>query len=158
VSGAKQSRTKYLPAIFAAAREKGVTHEQLHETIWVSWQKKSLKDLTAEQAGLLIDGLRGKSQGAHRYRSNGPFTPRRREAMQAHGRKDYDRSGDAVYMVNARELAMLREAAEVRGWSEETLRQFTKRQIGHETPRTMAELNKVFWPLKAMNRRDNLCK
>ncbi len=149
---------RYLPAIFAAAREKGVTHEQLHETIWVSWQKRSLKDLTAEEAGLLIDGLRGKKGSAYRYRSNGPFTPRRREAMSAHGRKDYDRSGDPVYLVNEREIKMLREAAALRGWSDETLRKFSSRQIGREVPRTMSEFNKLFWALKAMNRRDDLCK
>ncbi len=153
---AASKANKYLRAIFAAAREKGVTYEQLHETIAVSWGKRSLKDLSSEQAQLLIDGLRGKTRAEHHYRGNGPFRYDRRQAMAAHGRKDYDRSGDAEYVVNERELQMLREAAALRNWDEEALRKFIKRQLGRETIRTMADLNKVLWPLKAMNRRDRL--
>lgn len=148
---------RVLRAIFAAARERGVTHEELHDTIWISWQKRSLKDLTAEQAGLLIDGLRGK-QAQPRREHRRSFAPGRRDAMSAHGRRDYDASGDPAYLVNAREIEMLREAAELRGWGEATLRNFIARQIGRNDIRTMAEFNKVFWALKAMNRREGLCK
>lgn len=146
---------RVLRAIFAAAREKGITHEELHETIWISWQQRSLKDLTAEQAGLLIDGLRGNKP---RQYHNGSFAAGRRRAMNEHGRKDHDARGDATYLVNAREMEMLREAATLRNWDDATLLKFIARQTGREAIRTMTEFNKVFWPLKSMNRRDGLCK
>jgi hypothetical protein len=145
----RRQGNRFLPAIFAAARERGVTHEELHDTIWMAFKQKSLKDLTPKQSMELLDGLRGrKSQ----------FSYSRRQAMNAHGRRDYDHRGDAEYLVNARELRMMLEAAELRGWHEETLNAFIERQLGRNSIRTMVEFNKVFWALKAMNRRDGLCK
>jgi hypothetical protein len=147
----KATKSKFLPAIWAAARAHGVTGEQLHDMIWFEWQKKSLKDLTAAQALELLDGLNGKTPPKN-------FSYDRRQAMYAHGRKDYDASQDTAYLINDRERKMLQDAANLRGWSLGTLHRFIERQLGHEQIRTMSEFNKIFWALKAMNRRDRLCR
>lgn len=141
---------KFLPAIFAEARKRGVSHEELHDTIWLAYQKRSLKDLTAAQSIELIQGLRGESEPQR------DIPPDRRRAMNAHGRKDYDTTGEAAYMVNDAEMNILRKAATLRGWSDETLHDFVERQLGHRNVRTMADFNKVLWPLKRMNKRDGL--
>lgn len=53
-------------------------------------------------------------------------------------------------------MKVLREAAQLRGWGEAGLEGFAERQTGKRQIQTMAEFNKVFWPLKAMNNRDGL--
>jgi hypothetical protein len=141
---------RLLRAIFASARAHGVTNEGLHETIWLTLQKRSLKDLTTDEAMQLLDGLNGKE-----YRPPQNFSYRRRQAMSLHGRKDHDRSQGAAFLVNEREIKMLGDAAALRGWSAETVAAFIERQVGHEI-RTMADFNKVFWALKRMNKRDGL--
>ncbi|MGE5487554.1 MAG: hypothetical protein ACM3ZB_07010 [bacterium] len=143
--------TKFLRAIYGAARAHGVNNQVLHDMIWFEWQKKSLKDLTPAQSMELLDTLNGKTPSKN-------FSSDRRRAMASHGRRDYDSSGDAAYMINERERRMLQEAAALRGWSLGGLQHFIERQLKHEQIRTMAEFNKVFWALKAMNRRDGLCK
>jgi len=79
--------------------------------------------------------------------------------MASHGRKDHRRqAGEAEYLVNPTELNLLHRAASLRNWSDATLAAFVERQLGRQTIRTMAEFNKVFWALKAMNRRDGLAE
>jgi len=140
---------KYLRAIFGAAREHGVSYEELHDAIEAGFGKKSLKDLTKAEALRLIQGVRGS------YLSPS-FTPGRRWGMGNHGRKDSERTGEVDYLVNQREMELLREAAALRGWDERQLAAFIRRQTGREQIRTMREFNKVFWALKAMNRREGL--
>jgi hypothetical protein len=143
--------TRMLRALFGAAREHGISSEELHDVASFGFGKSSLKDLTRREAYRMLDGIRGKVQTS----ASGVRGPRR-HAMAVHGHKDYDHSGDPVYLVNDRELQMLREAAERRGWDEAALQKFCQRQISADRPRTMAEFNKVFQPLKTMNRRMGL--
>ena len=143
--------SKLLRTIYAVAREFGVSNEELHEAIQAGFQKQSLKKLTKREACHLIDGLKGKP--ASRLDAG------RREAMASHGRKDHRRqAGETEYLVNAAELNLLQRAAALRNWPEATLAAFVERQLGRQTIRTMAEFNKVFWALKAMNRRDGLAE
>jgi hypothetical protein len=146
---AQKETNKMLRVIYAVAREHGISNEELHDAISIGFQKTSLKQLTARESMQLIHGMRGKQSR---------FAPDRRRAMNAHGRKDYNRDGQTEYLVNDRERKLLQEAATLRGWSDETLIQFVTRQLGKDTVRTMTEFNKVFWALKSMNRRDGLCK
>ena len=144
----KKAPNRFLRAIYASARAHNVTNEGLHETIWMAFQKKSVKELTTAQALELLDGLNGKKRPAG-------LSAERRQAMNSHGRKGHHAATE--YLVNERERRLLSEAASMRGWPEETLTGFVARQIGCAEVRTMAEFNKVFWALKSMNRRDGLC-
>jgi hypothetical protein len=142
---------RILRALFGAAREHSISTDELHDAACAGFGKTSLKTLTKIEAYQLLDGIRGTSrQGASGVKGQ------RRKAMAVHGHKAHDASGEPIYIVNAREIQMLREAAERRGWDEESLRRFCQRQIAKDSPRTMAEFNKVFQPLKSMNRRAGL--
>lgn len=137
--------TRLLRAIWACAREHRVHAEALHEAIEAGFHKTSLKALTRREAYQLLDGLRGKSDDGRSAR---------RWAQGNHGRRNVaDRT---EHLVNEREMQMLREAASRRGWTAETLKAFIRRQIHADTIHTMRQFNKVFWAIKAMNRRDGL--
>ncbi len=133
---------KYIKAIWAAAREHGVDKESVHDAIAV-WGLTSVKDLNAQQARLLLNGLRKGGGGQQR-----------RDAVASHGRRGADTTGQPRYMVTPRERGMLKAAAEARGWNDETLGNFIERQLGKRVIATLAEFNKVFWALKAMQRRE----
>lgn len=141
----------YLPTIFAAAREHGVTHEGLHDIIALELGKASLKDLTKEESLKLLDGIRGE-ENARPYRRD----QSRRDAQASHGRRNH--RVKTHRMINTRERQLLVDAATLRGWDGITLAQFAERQLGTDQIVTMADFNKVFWALKAMNRRDGLHK
>ena len=133
---------KYIKAIWAAAREHGVDKEGVHDAIAV-WGLTSVKDLNAQQARLLLNSLRKGGGGQ-----------KRRDAVASHGRRGTDTSGQPRYMVTPRERGMLKAAAEARGWNDETLRNFIERQLGKRQIATLAEFNRVFWAIKAMQRRE----
>lgn len=138
---------RLLRAIWACAREHKVDDEALHEAIQAGFQKTSLKQLTRREAYRLLDGLRGN-------RDTGRAS--RRWAQGNHGRRNIaDRT---EHLVNEREIEMLREAAARRGWTDDTLHAFIRRQIKADTIHTMQQFNKVFWALKAMNRRDGIAR
>ncbi|HEX4135898.1 MAG TPA: hypothetical protein VHY84_14885 [Bryobacteraceae bacterium] len=141
--------TPLLRAIHGAAREHKVSREELHEAILAGCKKTSLKDLTKGEAYRLLDGIRGNQAAPH---SNW----RRRDAQAAHGRRNHDASADAIYPATDRERQMLREAADLRQWDDATLTGFIARQLGKPVLVTLSDFNKVFWALKAMNRRDGL--
>lgn len=144
--------TKYLRALFGAAREHGLTKEDLNDAALVGFQKSSLRDLTDAEARTILDGIRGKKRRSGR---SGHKNSDRGYAMAVAGRRRNDDS-PGEYMVAARELEMLSDAAGLRGWSRETLDTFIRRQLRGREIRTMKEFNKVFWAIKAMNRRDRL--
>lgn len=131
--------TKLLRCIFGAAREHGVSNEELHEAIRAGFNKTSLKDLSDREAHKLIDGLRGRRDQA------------RRDAQASHGRKGVD--DNVEFLVNSEEMRMLQRAAFLRGWDDGTLDKFIMRQNRGSMIKTMGQFNKVFWALKAMNRR-----
>lgn len=144
------TKPSLLKAIWAVARERGISNEEVHEAIFAGWQKTSVKDLTDFEANRLLDGMRGN-------RSRPGLSFGRRQAMQQHGRKD-DPRDDAEYLVTASEILLLLRAALQRHWTEDTLQAFCLKKIGVKTPRTMREFNKVFWALKAMQRRDEAAR
>lgn len=141
---------KLIAAIFACAREHHVDNQALHEAIEAGFNKTSIRRLTRGEAYRLLDGLRGKQRrggGASGYKGTA-----RGQAMASHGRKGV--KVDVHELVTTRELQMLNEAAAPRGWSSKALVDFIERQTGHREVRTLADFNKVFHALKAMNRRD----
>lgn len=148
---------KYLSAIYGCAREHHISNEEIHEAISVGFNKTSLKDLTERECRTLLDGMRGTTSQAKRAvrGASGHANTTRGHAMGTAGRKDAAKS-ETEYLVSARELELLREAAELRGWSRETLDTFIRRQLGGKELRTVRQFNKVFWAIKAMNRRAGL--
>jgi hypothetical protein len=140
--------SRYLRALWATARECGVDNDGLHDAAFVGFGKSSLKELTEEEAKRLLDGMR-KASGVAQKRP-----AQRRWAQGNHGRRDVENKTE--YLVNKREMTMLCEAAALRGWNEEALLKFIARQLGNTEIRTMKEFNKIFWAIKAMNRRDSL--
>jgi len=115
-----------LKAIHACARENGVDRDGLHEAIEAGYNKKSLKDLTRAEAFRLMDGLRGDKPSAHFKRRR---DPNYRRAQNAHGRKDYDASSDAIYPAGAGEHQLLKDAAALRNWDDAKLTHFINRQL-----------------------------
>jgi hypothetical protein len=140
-----------LRAVHAAAREHGVSRDELHEAIKAGFNLTSLKELTKRQAYALLNGIRGGKDSEH-FKRRQP----RRDAQAWHGRKQHDASADAIYPATDREHQMLRDAAALRNWDESTLVNFISRQLGKPVVVTLADFNKVFWALKAMNRRNRL--
>lgn len=136
---------KLLKAIWAVARERGLSHEEVHDAIYAGWKKTSVKDLSDFEAHRLLDGMRGKKRGGISYD--------RGQAMAYAGRKQ-NAVDDPAFLINDTERQLLWKAAYSRGWNEDTLRTFCVRTIGVGEPRTMKEFNKVFWAIKAMQRRD----
>ncbi len=134
----------YLRTIFGAAREHHVSNEMLHDLIGIQFGKTSLKDLTKIESLRLLDGIRGNQAKG------------RNDAQAKHGRKHH--RAKLQHLVKAREIQMLKEAAALRGWDDDTLARFVQRQIGSTHIDTLSDFNKVFWPLKSMNRRDGLHK
>lgn len=143
---------KMLRTIFGYAKQAGVDNEGLHDIIAVRFDKTSLKELTEGEVKLLIAGLRGKPW-AHGGGSSGYKHTDRGDAMAKAGRRRDE--GGPDYFISDRERQMLKEAAYVRGWTEETLDQFVARQLKGKPMRMISQFNKVFWALKAMNRRDH---
>lgn len=134
---------RYLRALWATARECGVNDEGLHDAAFVAFGKTSLKELTADEAAQLLNGMRKAASKP---------LQQRHWAQGNHGRRGV--VDKTEFLVNAREMKMLCEAAALRGWNEETLLKFIARQLGKTEIRTMKEFNKIFWAVKAMNRRD----
>jgi len=145
---------KMFRAIYGCAKEFGLDNELIHQIVEAQFGVDSLKKLTDQQCRKLLDGIRtdyGK-QRQHAGHSGWKGTVRG-EAMGTEGGRN-ERPSKAAHLVNARELAMLAEAAAIRGWSRETLDTFIQRQLRRRPMRTMRDFNKVFWALKAMNRRE----
>lgn len=145
---------KMFRAIYGCAKEFGLDNELIHQMAETQFGKSSLKLLTDQECRKILDGIRadyGKQrQNAGRSGWRGSS---RGQAMGTAGAKSKE-PVRTTYLVNARELAMLSDAAAIRGWSRETLNTFIQRQLRHRPLRTMRDFNKVFWALKAMNRRD----
>jgi hypothetical protein len=144
---------KFFRAIYGCCKQHGVDNELLHDIVAVRFGKTSLKDLTNQECHLLLDGIRGKQE----QRGGGVSGYKRTErgaAMAQAGRNGW--KGQTEWFVNDREMRMLREAALLRGWSQDTLDAFVARQLKGAPLRTIGQFNKVFGPLKAMNKRDGL--
>lgn len=71
-------------------------------------------------------------------------------------RKGYVKSGE-LEMVSGADLNTLAAAFSIRGWNEDTKRNFIRRQLhGRETIQTRKDFYRVFSGVRAMNRRDGI--
>ena len=139
-----RGNTGLMRALHAAGRARKLDHDALHDLAEERYGVASLKDLSYYQITEFLDDL-NKGEGAKPR-----WSAQRRAMMANHGRKDYDHSQDPVQLIGEREKQMLRDAAEFGGWTEQGLERFCRRQCGQAMPRTLAEFNKVFRPMKTM--------
>lgn len=142
---------RWYRAIYGVCRQEAIDNDLLHLIVEQRFGKTSLKLLTERECRELLDGLRQRGRGRG---ASGLKGTARGHATATEGRREA--RGQVEHLVNARELALLREAAALRGWSPETLEAFCRRQNGGRPLRTIGDLNRVLWALKAMNRRDGL--
>lgn len=142
---------KLFRAIYGCCKEHGVDNEGLHDVVRLRFNKASLKELSNRECYELMDGIRGKATQRRGGGVSGHSYTERGAAMQSAGRRDSDLGVE--FLVNTREMEMLRELAEQLGWSAAALQAFCQRQNKGQGVKTLADLNRVLWGLKAMLRR-----
>lgn len=150
----KRSAASYFPAIWARAKERGVDEDTLRDRVEAISGQRSLRKLTAAQAKQLLDAL-GASKVARAQRRLAQGTAGRRDQGPGTGDKGRE-SGRVIPFAGPGDWRLLLKTGEARGWDEAAVRRWCERQIKRPKPRTMAELNKCLWGIKALNRRDGI--
>ncbi len=129
-------RNRLFRALHAEAKKRGLGHEELRETLACH----SMADASTEALQLLMHTWTG-----HNLRQKRPLP-----------RRGYVKSGE-LEMVSGDDLKTLGAAFSVRGWDEDTRRNFIRRQLhGRETIATRKDFYRVFSGVRAMNRRDKI--
>jgi hypothetical protein len=143
-----------------AAREIGVDSDRLSRLRWATERLgkpvSSFKEITASDAGFLIDSLQTE------LGVKAPSTRRldRDQARRAglDGRADGSEYSASPQMATAADLARIQTVREQLGWSEETFRGFLESsrsplaRRGDKSIRTTSDANKVWWALKRIAR------
>lgn len=135
-------RAKLFRAIHAEGAKAGLGHEELRDACREQFGVASMGDLTLDDLQQLYHQFAGRYLRAAKTR-----LPRRGCA----------RSSAVDELVSAEHIETLGRAFAMRGWGAKTQREFIKRQLrGRHQIRTMADLQKVFRGVQAMNRRDGI--
>ncbi len=141
-------RVNILRALHAEGKKRGFDHGMLREIAGQRFGVSSMSALSEDQLN-----------GWYREWTGRVFRPKRRpirNKAQRHaagtaGRKDA--TSKVEHLVSGDDLALLGQFAARLGWGKETLAKFTRRQLGgRDQIRTVADLNKVLWPMKRMLR------
>ena len=136
---AQAERAILFRAIHAEGLKRGLDHDGLHDVCRGKFGAESMGALDVGQLKTLFRDLTGKN-----------FQARRRTALPKRG--CLRRGG--LEMVSGEDLETLGRAFSMRGWGEETRREFVRRQLGgREQIRTRADFWRVFSGVRAMNRR-----
>lgn len=149
-----------------AAHEIGVGTDRLARLRWVSERLgreiASFKDLSADDAGFLIDSIQVqlgvKAPIKHRLNR----TQARRAGLD--GRKDGAEYSEAPQMATAADLERIQKLLAQIEWSEETFRNFLASsrsplaKRGDKSIRTTNDANKVWWALKRIAQRKGIWK
>ena len=139
---AKLIRKKLMRGLHAEAAKRGIAHDDLRSIAGVD----SLGKASNAQLGRAFEQLCGRPFLA---RHPGIRDRRRRKAAGNAGHKSYE--SNLVELASADDLLMIRQAADRLGWGPQTLEKFTSRQLkGRSEIRTLADVNKVFQPIKRM--------
>ena len=146
---------KLLRAVHAEAAKKDLDHHALHAQAVECFGVDSIAVLTEQQLRDLFRGVAGRP---YRAKHPGVRGNERRQAAGMAGRKKAPGGADVdekvVHLATTADVQLCYDAAYAIGWDRERLMSFIRRQLGgRETIRTLAECNKVLWPLKAMGRR-----
>lgn len=140
---AKPLRVRVLGALHSEGAKRGLSHIDLRECAGC----ESLAALSDEQLLAAFEALTGK-----RFRVWHPGI-RSKERRQAAGTAGHKGTKETVaHLVSPDDMRMLYDAAYSKlGWDHERLRGFIRRQLGgRDQIRTLADFNKVWWPLKRM--------
>lgn len=132
---------KQVQTIWAIARKKAMTDEQLHALVEVESGNESIRALSKEDADKVIIALGGKPH----FRSK----PRRT-------RQDHHQQTGTKQIVSGTQLELIQSLAAKRNWSPEGLVKFCQRMIKRDKPATTKQANTIIEALKDMNKRDNL--
>lgn len=128
-------------AIFGLAKQRGIDPDELRAVVEdvtkrsVPAGRTGVAKLNFTQADAVIVKLGGE-----------PFAARRTVQQRR-------KNAGVQQLVGPNQLLYLKQLANARGWGDDTLADFCRRQCGHARPRTTREANKVIEALKAMNRR-----
>jgi hypothetical protein len=124
-------------AVHAEAKKRGMDHDALHDLALNHWGARSLADASDTQLYAL-------------YRDWTRKGLKRRAAPFAPGQHDDERQ-----FVSGEDLIEMAEEFAQRGWGETTRSNFIRRQLkGRSKISTRADLRKVLFAVRAMNRRD----
>ena len=145
---------KLLRAVHAEAAKRDLDHDALHAQAVERFGVDSIAVLTEQQLRELFRGLAGRP---YRAKHPGVRGNERRQAAGTAGRNKgqaADGGKEVVHLATTADVQLCYDAAYAIGWDQERLISFIRRQLkGKEQIRTLAECNKVLWPLKAMGRR-----
>ena len=146
-----QPRVNILRALHAEGKKRGLDHGGLREIASQRFGVSSVSALTEDQMKTLYRDWTGQVFHSKRHAIRNKA---RRHAAGTAGRKDAP--SKVEHLVSGDDLEMLGSYAARLGWGTETLGKFIRRQLGgRETIRTVADLNKVLWPMKRILRSRN---
>lgn len=130
----KAYRSRLFKALHAEGKKRGFDHEALREL----FNCHSLSAVATEdlQKCLLSWGKK-----------------MRRTALPRKGYVAKAKQSGQIELIGGKDLTLLGDAFQKRGWTDAQQRNFIRRQTGHETIRTRADFHKVFSGVRAMNRR-----
>ena len=132
----KGLRNRLFRALHAEAKKRNLGHDELRETLGC----RSMSEASTEALQQLMHTWTGHNL---------------RQATKL-PRRGYVASGE-LEIVSGKDLNTLAVAFSLRGWNEDTKRNFIRRQLGgRETIQTRRDFYRVFSGVRAMNRRDGI--
>jgi hypothetical protein len=132
----KGLRTRLFRALHAEAKKRNLGHEELRDVLGCHSMSQ------APTAAL--------QQLMHAWTGHNLRQPTKLP------RRGYVKSGE-LEMVSGADLNTLAAAFSLRGWDQDTRRNFIRRQLrGRETITTRSDFYRVFSGVRAMNRRDDI--
>ena len=142
-------KTKVMGALHAEALKRRLSHQDLSDMADRRYGVASMAALDDGQLrGLFLD-LTGR---LFHPKHPGMHDRQRRQAAGTAGRKDGNPK--LVEMAATADVEMVYQLGYSLGWTRQTIQTFIRRQLGgREQLRTMADVNKVLWGLKAIARR-----
>ena len=145
----RQTRTKVMGALHAEAAKRDLSHQDLSEMAGKRYGVGSMSDLNEGKLRDLFRDLTGKP---FRAKHPGMRNRQHRQAAGTAGRKNANHK--VVEMADATDVEMVYQLAYALGWTLQTIKTFIRRQLGgRDQLRTMADVNKVLWGLKAIAKR-----
>jgi hypothetical protein len=119
-------------------------------------QVSSFKNLSADDAGFLIDSIQNELGVKAPLKHRLPRDQARRAGLD--GRKDGQEYSDAPQLVTAGHLALIQRLRQQLGWSEESFRKFIESERSplskraDKQIRTTTDANTVLWAMKRIAR------
>ena len=145
----RQTKTRVMGALHAEGLKRGLSHQDLSE---MAGQRYGVASMAALDDGQLRDLFLDLTGRLFHPKHPGMRNRQRRQAAGTAGRKDGNPK--LVEMAATADVEMVYQIGYSLGWTRQTIQTFIRRQLGgREQLRTMAEVNKVLWGLKAIARR-----